>query len=66
MRERLIGWMIPGKVYSSKQVIDRVGVGSVSNRVRLFQEAKALGYIQEVNKPQEAGNTNLTFYRLNQ
>ena len=65
-RARLTRYMKPGKAYKSSEVIALIDVGGLRHRVAMFQEAKILGYIQEVKKPIDAGNTNETFYRINQ
>ena len=61
IRHRLTQSMTPGKAYSSK----RVDVGGLRHRVAMFQEAKVLGYIQEVKHPM-SGMESITFWRINQ
>ena len=64
-RSRLTKYMKPGKSYSSKEVISLIDVGGLRHRVAMFQEAKVLGYIQDVKHPM-SGMESITFWRINQ
>lgn len=47
LRQTLAKRLKPQTYYTATKIIEVIGIGHVKNRVRLFQEAKALGYLQE-------------------